>query len=102
MTDEEIVVALTKHENEIKSLKHRVTDCEQQNDTISSLTISVNKLAVNMEHMIDEQKDQSTRLTALEKVPAERLRYFRETLIKCVLSSIAGSLLGALMTLILK
>lgn len=96
------MVALTKHENEIKSLKHRVTDCEQQNDTISSLAISVNKLAVNMEHMIDEQKDQSVRLSALERVPSERLKYFRETLIKCILSSVAGGLLGAFMTLILK
>ena len=102
MTQEEMAVALARNENDIKSLKHRVANCESENETIRSLALSVNQLAVNMEHMLTEQKEQGQRLTALERAPGEGYQRLKNTVIHCVTSSVLGALLGALMTLLLK
>ena len=102
MTAEEMAVALAGNEKDIKSLKHRVTSCESQNETIRALALSVNRLAVNMEHMLREQREQGERLNALERAPAEGFRSFKNALLQCATSSVLGALLGALMMLLLK
>ena len=101
MTQEEMAVALAGNEKDIKSLKHRVASCESHNETIRALLLSVNRLAVNMEHMLCEQREQGERLTALEKAPIEGYRSFKNIVVGCVTSSVLGALLGALMTLLL-
>ena len=102
MTGEEIAVTLTRHEDKIKSLEHRMRDCECENESIRKIALSVNKLAVNMEHMLTEQKEQGKRLTVLERAPAEGYRHLKDTLLKCVISSVVGALIGAAMTLVVK
>ena len=102
MTGEEIAVTLTRHEDKIKSLEHRVHACECENESIRKIALSVNKLAVNMEHMLTEQKEQGKRLNALERAPAEGYRRLKDTLVKCVISSVVGALIGAVMTLVVK
>ena len=62
MTDEQIAVHFENHEQEIKSLKHRMNNCEEQQSTLHKLANSVDKLALNMEYMAKEQKEQGTRL----------------------------------------
>lgn len=102
MTGEEIAVMLTRHEDKIKSLEHRVHDCECENESIRKIALSVNKLAVNMEHMLCEQKEQGKRLNALEREPAEGYRRLKDTLMKCVISSVVGAFLGAILALVVK
>jgi len=48
MTDEEIVVALTGHDHEIGSIKHRMKGYEKQVETIHSIVVSIEKSALNM------------------------------------------------------
>lgn len=102
MTGEEIAVSLTRHEDKIKTLEHRVHICESENESIREIALSVNKLAVNMEHMLTEQKEQGVRLTALERAPVEGYSRLKDTVIKCVTSSVLGALLGAAMMLVIK
>lgn len=101
MTEEEIAVALARLEKDMKSVKHRLTSCETENETTRTLALSVNQLAVNMEHMLNEQKEQGARLTALEKAPIEGYQRMKHTVIQCLTSSVLGALLGAVMTLVL-
>lgn len=102
MTGEEIAVTLTRHEDKIKSLEHRVHACECENESIRKIALSVNKLAVNMEHMLTEQKEQGKRLTVLERAPAEGYKHLKDTLLKCVISSVLGAMIGAVMMLVVK
>ena len=62
VTDEAIAVRLENHEQEIKSLKHRMDEREEKDKTLSELTTSVRTLAVNMEYMAKEQQKQGERL----------------------------------------
>ena len=60
--DTDVAVKLENHEQQIKSLKHRMDEQEEQGKSFSSLALSVQKLALSMESMIDEQKNQGERL----------------------------------------
>lgn len=97
---EKIVLQLNDHKNEIGSLKHRVSDLEEAQKSITTLTLAVNDLATNMKYMVQEQKEQGKRLENLEKEPAEEAKYMRRTIITATITSIVGAIIGALIGLI--
>lgn len=101
MTAEEIAVKFEDHEHEIKSLKHRVNKCEEQNNTLNKLVNSVDVLAVNMKHMADEQKSQREHIEKLEKEPAEDYKHYKRLIIGCVITGVASAVLGAVLATIL-
>lgn len=93
----DVAVKLEAHEHEIASLKHRVKELEAENKAIQELALSVNKMAVNMENMLEEQRRQGERLEVLEKVPSETNKQIKQALI----SALAGGIVGTFVTAIL-
>lgn len=93
MTDEEVAIRLTDHENEIGSLKHRLTKQEEQTEIIQSLVLSVNKLAYSVESMVNEQKAQGERLKELEDEPRKQWSNAKRTLFNAILGAL-GSAIG--------
>ena len=67
---------------------------------INALTVSVEKMAVNMGNMLEEQKKQGTRLEDLEKEPAESYKHIKMAIITSVISTIVGALIGAVVVLL--
>lgn len=100
MTDEEIAVKLAEYGKEIGSLKHRADDLEEQNKTIQELAVSVRELAINMRSMMEEQKNQGSRLNILEREPAERWNSAKRTAFTTVVSVVAGALATGLLVMI--
>ena len=101
MTTEEIAVRFEDHEHEIKSLKHRVGKCEEQQATLQKLVNSVDVLAVNMKHMAEEQKRQCEHIEKLEKEPAEDYKHYKRTIIGCVITTVLGTVLGVILATII-
>lgn len=91
MTDEEIAVKLEGHDHEIGSLKHRMSDQEEQNKTIQELVVSVKELALNMQAMLREQSDQGKRLAKLESEPVERWSSMKKTVFNTIVGAMAGA-----------
>jgi chemotaxis receptor (MCP) glutamine deamidase CheD len=91
MTDTEVAVKLENHDQQIKSLKHRMDEQEEQGKSLSSLALSVQKLALSMESMIEEQKNQGARLAKLEAEPAERWSNMTRTIFNTVVGAGAGA-----------
>ena len=100
MTDEVIAVTLKDHENEIKSLKHRMKKQEDKDKNLTELTTSVKTLAVNMEYMAKEQTRTGERLERLEREPAESHKYFKRTIWTSIITTVVGAMVGAVLTLI--
>ena len=92
MTDTEVAVKFENHEPEIKSLKHRMSEQEEQGKSLTSLALSVQKMALSMESMIDEQKKQGERLSKLEAEPAERWSSMTRTIFNTMVGAGAGAL----------
>ncbi len=101
MTDEAIAVRLENHEQEIKSLKHRMDEREEKDKTLSELTTSVRTLAVNMEYMAKEQQKQGERLERLEHEPTDEYKHYKRLIIGCIITTVIGTVLGAILANVL-
>lgn len=99
MEEIDIELKINDHEHEIGSLKHRVKSIEEKQSEISTLTNSVNELAINMRYMLEEQKEQGNRLRALETEPSDNAKYYRRTIIASVITAVVGAAIGALIAL---
>ncbi|KAK9680630.1 putative lactococcus lactis phage r1t holin [Popillia japonica] len=71
MADKDLEIKLENHDQQIKSLKHRMDNQEEQTKVMQELIVSVKLLAVNMENMLEAQKSQGARLEKLESEPGE-------------------------------
>lgn len=100
MTPEQVAVGLNDHENEIKSLKHRMKEVQEQQKALMKLTSSVETLAVNMEYMAKEQTKQGERLERLEREPLEESKNNKRAVINCIISGVGGAILSAIIALI--
>lgn len=101
MTDEAIAVRLENHEQEIKSLKHRMDEREEKDKTLSDLTTSIRTLAVNMEYMAKEQQKQGERLERLEHEPTDEYKHYKRLIIGCIITTVIGTVLGAILANVL-
>lgn len=102
MTNEEIAVNFKDHDKEIDSLRHRMKDCEEQQKTMKELVSAVDKLATNMEHMLDEQKKQGERILRLEQAPIDDYRHYKRLIASSVVTGVLGAVIGAVLSLIIK
>lgn len=96
MTGEEIAIKLEGHEHEIKSLKHRMDDQEEQGRAMQKLVVSVEKIAISTEHIMQEQEKQGERLEKLENAPAENWNITKKSVLTSIISTIAGAAATAL------
>lgn len=75
----------------------RIALLEENGQHINAMTVSIEKMAINMENMIAEQKKQGERLEELEKVPVETNRQVKSA----VITALTGGVIGAVITAIL-
>ena len=98
--DAEIAVKFEGHDHEIGSLKHRVKELEADSKSLQELVLSVRELAINMEHMITEQRQQGERLLTLESAPANTYRLIRNSVITALAGGVVGAIITAVITLL--
>jgi len=96
MTTEEIAVSLAEHGKEISALKHRVGDLEVETRAINDLAISTQRMAVNMENMLEEQKRQGERLESLEGRDGKKWREITRHTVTALISIILGYIFARL------
>lgn len=71
---------------------HRLAELEEAVKQYGALTIAVEKMAVSMEQMLDEQKSQGKRLEALESRDGEMWRKVTGYIITAVIGIVVGYL----------
>lgn len=103
LTQEEYQKLLLEHsdyEHRLFSVEQRLKKCESQQEAISALTRSVDRLAITMGTLVDEQKELKADVKALKEAPAENFNYYKRTIISCVITAVVGALIGAVIALI--
>ena len=83
-------------EAEEKRQNKRLDLLEENVRQIGELTASVKQMAVSMENMLEEQKEQGGRLKALEEVPGENWSALRAGIIGAVAAAIGYGIVAAL------
>lgn len=94
MTNEEMVIKLTEHEDNIENLKRRMKTCEEGQKEQTKLLIVVNKLATNMDNMVREQREMREELNKLEQEPIDDFKHYKRLIVGCVLTTIIGLIFG--------
>lgn len=67
---------------------------------INALTVSIEKMAVSMENMLEEQKRQGERLEQLEKEPVETHRQIKLAVLTSIFGAVAGAAIMAILSLL--
>lgn len=78
----------------------RLEILEQNMSTQHSIAMSVQKLAINMEQMLEEQKEQGKRLDKLESEPAENWSSMKRTIFNTIVGAIAGVIASGMIYII--
>lgn len=102
MNEQDIAIKLNDHDHELGSLKHRVKELEVQQGQLNALVRNVDKLATNMENMLKEQAAQRKEIELLKQGPAEEFKYYKHIIISCVLTGVIGTVIGAILTAVIK
>lgn len=100
--DEDIAVQVTleNHTIRLSSIEKQVQQLQVISESIQNLTLSVNKLAINMENMLEEQRHQGERIRVLESEPGNNWKNTKKTFITAIVSTLAGALTVGLIVLI--
>lgn len=104
MTEEEILITLTKHEQQISSLNNRSTNLWERSEnfmqSMTELTTAVRELTMSMNSMQNAQVRIFERLEELEAEPAEKWRMATKTAATAIISAIAGALAVGLVSIV--
>ena len=79
-------------EGEHRRQNRRIELLEEEVRQISSIAVSVEKLATNMEGMLKEQERQGERLDKLEKEPGDTWQHIKAKALDTAVGLIAGAI----------
>lgn len=85
-------------EVELEEIKRRLDRLDKILDSVNSLTVQIEKLALETKFMREDYNDLAARVVSLEQKPAKRY----DTVITSIITGIVGALIGALMAFFLK
>lgn len=97
---DELSVISARMEVRVEEHERRINKLEKSVHEIQELTLSVSKLASNMEQMLEEQKRQRTDIDQLKSEPSDRWNSMKRTAFTSIISTIAGALAIGLVMLI--
>lgn len=84
-------------EDEHKRLHNRLVNMESTTKDMHELINNVSIMATNMEHMVDEQRNQNERLQRLEKLPLNSWNTIKNGLYNAIGASIGGAVIAAIL-----
>lgn len=92
-------VVKTKFDNvdaEFNRVSHRLTAVEDSIKSFRQIAVSVEKMAVTMQGMMEELKTQGIRLTAIESKPAQKWESVASQVIGLIVAAVVGFALSKL------
>lgn len=102
MDNEEIIRELTETDARSRSNTKRLDRLDRLLEEQQEMALAVKELATNMKYMLEEQKKQGARLENLEKAPIDESIYMRRVIKSCIITGIIGTILSAVLALIIK
>ena len=89
-----MVIMLTEHEQNIKSLKHRMEKVEATSENINKLAISVERLASSVSQIAETQSKSIKRIEAIERQPLIAAQNIKNEILKAIIAAIVGGAIG--------
>ena len=88
--DEVIKTKFDNVEAEFRRVSHRLENVEGDVKSFQQIAVSVEKLALTMQGMLEEQKSQGARLDKIEHQPADRWNKLIEKVLELIIAAVIG------------
>ncbi len=83
-------------DDEHKRMNNRIVILEKSGEQMQALITNVGKMAVNMEHMVEEQRSQSERLERLESIPNQNWNVIKNSVFAALGAAVGGAIISAI------
>ncbi len=83
-------------DDEHKRMNNRIVILEKSGEQMQALIANVGKMAVNMEHMVEEQRNQSERLERLENIPNQNWNVIKNSVFGALGAAVGGAIISAI------
>ena len=83
-------------EDEHKRQNHRISEMEEDFRQIQALTLSIEKMALNVENMAKELKRQGDHIEKLEEAPGDNWNKLKDGILGAIAAAIGGGLILAI------
>lgn len=90
MTQEEMAVKLAEVEQRSKSNTHQIEELKESTKILTSLTVSVEKMATEQKHLTASVDSLRTDLSELKAKPGQ----WWEALVKALIAALVGGVIG--------
>lgn len=104
LTQKEYQEMLLEHndfKHSIEDLQIRMEKCESQQEAMTALTRSVDRLTITMSNMVEEHKELKKEVKSLKEAPAKKFEHYKKTIISCIITAVVSALVGAVISLII-
>lgn len=98
--DEATKAEFARVQDENARQNKRIEKLEENFDIVRELTLSVQKLALNMESMLNEQKELNGRVKVLESEPANKWNNLERLLFDAVIGTLAAAIATGIINMI--
>ncbi|MGN1314066.1 MAG: hypothetical protein ACI4VG_03520 [Lachnospiraceae bacterium] len=86
--------------DENKRLHKRVEELEDEIKKQTEISLTLERLAINLDHILNQLEAQSQRLKKLEEVPLETNKKVRDALINTIIGGVIGAFVAKLLTML--
>ncbi len=94
MTQEEIFMSLSRHDQSIKSMQHQIDDIKNMTDELKVMNTALTELTSELKHTNQNILDHNRRISALEQIPKNRIEKMTGAVLSALISGIIGYLLA--------
>ena len=102
MNENELENRLTSVENKSKSNTHRIDKLENITAAIYEMSGDIKNLIGELKHTNENISDHEKRLDSIEKQPADKYNKATTVIFTAICTGIVGTLVGAVLALVLK
>lgn len=91
---------MKRHEDEMHRIHKRLEDLESSFKSQTEMNLALQRLAINLDNVLNQLQSQSERLKKLEDVPLETNKKVRDALVTTVVGGVIGAVVAKLLTML--
>lgn len=99
---DDIKEKVIQHDEQIKTLFENQKRLERVVDKIDKLTVSIEKMAVVQQDLVEEQKDLRNDVNKIQEQPAKDAHEIKQKVIIAIITAVVSAIVGALLALVIK
>jgi hypothetical protein len=97
-----IEAEVLKHSEHFKIVDKRLDKLEELSEGVNKIALSVQRIADNQSAMLEQQKDLKKDVDEIKSQPAKDAHSLKMTVITIIVTAVVSTVIGALLALIIK